>query len=111
MYQRKLREANEAAAERILLDRRAANPDCSSLDLHGLHVTEAIKALSEFLQQQNKRLANGGGLTIVTGSGRHSRSGQAKLKPRVLAYLKSTKRYRIEEVNQGVVKVFLADIK
>ncbi|PBJ74711.1 hypothetical protein TcG_07824 [Trypanosoma cruzi] len=71
----------------IALEReRLARDPASTLDLHGFHVDEAVEVLRRRVQlcvQKGIRR-----LTIVIGSGRHSRCGHSTIYPVVLRQLK-----------------------
>ena len=78
------------------------------LDLHGLHVREALDVLSHYLHSL-KALGHPGGilLHVITGIGRHSPDG-AKLQPAVLDRLSNSSHlFDIDETNPGLVKVFI----
>jgi NEDD4-binding protein 2 len=84
----RMKEANRRAADLIL----QLQNDVSSqyLDLHGLHVEEAIAALQERLLSASDEV-----LYVITGKGIHSK-GEARIKPAVMHYLRS-KGYMFEE--------------
>lgn len=81
------------------------------MDLHGLHVAEAIEFLTEMLPQ----LADEGLQTIriVTGSGHHSAgsSGKARLRPAVERFLNS-EGYHYSEIpdQRGFIGMLLVHI-
>jgi len=68
------------------LAHRNEGHDADYIDLHGLHVDEALEATKKKLAQ----LVAGdiGHLEIVTGAGHHSESGKAAIRPAVEDLLK-----------------------
>lgn len=80
-----------------IIHRNFSSPVCK-IDLHGLHIQEAVSLLEKFLYDKKleiKRRLHPTPIvvTVITGQGRHSAQG-AKLRPAVLNYLKSSK-YRL----------------
>lgn len=72
------------------------------MDFHGYFVQEALEVLEEILQQD----VGVKFLKIITGAGKHSVDGKAKIKPAVREYL--TKHgFRFNEPNNGVIVVSL----
>lgn len=77
-------------------------PSCSkTLNVHGLHVKEAIRAVETFLYY-NKDLK--GRLTIITGWGRNSYPQEARLLPALKMYLEEHGKL-FEEKRPGVIEV------
>lgn len=103
-HTQKIKEANMRASEHILADRNADLEKNMTLDLHGLHVEEAIAALKRIIPQKEKERCKR--LTVITGRGSHSRGGVARLRPSVKAYL-SNNYYSYTEVQSGVFNVSL----
>ncbi|KAL5012756.1 hypothetical protein ScPMuIL_011307 [Solemya velum] len=109
LHTQKIKEANLRASEMILTTRNVQNK--TTLDMHGLHVDEAISALDgilprmerEFQERPDKTRQH---LIIITGRGSHSRGGIAKLRPAVLKYLQK-KNYNFTEEQKGAFKVLL----
>jgi len=100
VHDAKLKEANHQAANKILNYRKNHDPQ-DTIDLHGLHVKEAISALADRLKEFENR--PGKQLNIVTGFVKHSSSGP-RIKPAVLAFL-ARRMYKVFEVNNGLVQV------
>ncbi|XP_078369356.1 NEDD4-binding protein 2-like isoform X2 [Oculina patagonica] len=110
MHTEKIKEANARAAA-LILDQKNESTDENTIDLHGLHVTEAIEALESMLMERTE--PHGGqsrrgckSISVVTGRGNHSRGGKARIKPAILEYLKKHN-YRFTEPHPGLVKVYL----
>lgn len=80
------------------------------LDLHGMHVKEAVTVLEKYVEGLG-RLQHPGGvlLKVVTGFGRHSAiPGRAKVLPAVVEYLaEAGMLFDVEEENPGMVRVLL----
>ncbi|XP_065578504.1 uncharacterized protein LOC136038925 [Artemia franciscana] len=103
------KDYNEVAME--LLSENSKKEDSSSytVDLHFLHVAEALKVLDGHLKRVLERgdeRAKGGFLHVITGRGLKSINGISRIKPAVEAYLKQ-KKIRFEEANPGMLKVRL----
>ena len=72
----------------MILEMRNVNRKSDTLDLHMLHVHEALNALAEFLDSKKLEIQAGQvTLRIITGKGNHSAMGLPKIKPAVLDYL------------------------
>ncbi|XP_066286594.1 NEDD4-binding protein 2-like [Branchiostoma lanceolatum] len=110
----KLREANRRASEKILELKNAGLDQLNCLDLHGLHVNEAIDALKSVLKEKERELHHASTsrhpvanyICVITGRGNNSRGGVARLKPAVLNFLR-TNDYRFTEPQVGLVKITL----
>ncbi len=75
--------------------------DENILDLHGLHVEEAVEKLDEVLKERSQQAVSNTSsnmpplihqpshLLIITGRGKNSRGGVARIKPAVATYLKN----------------------
>ncbi|XP_060570620.1 uncharacterized protein LOC132728916 [Ruditapes philippinarum] len=102
-HTQKIKEANMRASEYILAER---NHDIvkNTLDLHGLHVDEAMAALNRIIPEKERDHCKK--LTIITGRGSHSRGGVARLRPSVIAFLNAHK-YSYTELQTGVFNVSL----
>ncbi|KAM5272197.1 NEDD4-binding protein 2 [Ctenodactylus gundi] len=109
LHDRKMREANHLAAVEIFEKVNASLLPQNVLDLHGLHVDEAIQHLMTVLQQKTEECKHNGGkpyLSVITGRGNHSQGGVARIKPAVIKYLTSHN-FRFSEIKPGCLKVML----
>ncbi|KAH3855313.1 hypothetical protein DPMN_097879 [Dreissena polymorpha] len=103
-HTQRIKEANMRASEHILAERRELLDEHNTLDLHGLHIDEALVALERIITQKiSERRKH---LIVITGRGAHSRGGVARLRPAVLQYLKK-QQYSYSEEQTGVLKVSL----
>ena len=111
----KVRAANKRASEILFKSRHEAVEKSNKLDLHSLHVDEAVKLVKEILGSRLSELGPNPSarvaksrtqITIITGRGNHSRGGNAKVRPSVVNYLKQHNFY-FTEVNPGVIEVYL----
>ncbi|XP_060634413.2 NEDD4-binding protein 2 isoform X1 [Anolis sagrei] len=109
LHEQKMKEANHAAASQIFEKVNASKLPENLLDLHGLHVDEALDHLSRVLQEKEEECSLAGGkpyLYVITGRGNHSQGGVARIKPAVMKYLTSHK-FRFTEIKPGCLKVML----
>ncbi|KAF9565649.1 hypothetical protein EC968_004045 [Mortierella alpina] len=78
------------------------------IDLHGLHVDEALAFLDEFMEKLETECYTGT-VYVVTGTGNHSSNARAKLKPAVVDWLESWgyvwKEMSIDKVYGGVLAI------
>ena len=111
----KVRAANNRASEILFHSKHEVVERSNKLDLHSLHVDEAVKLVKEILSSRLSELGqssaarvgkNKSQITIITGRGNHSRGGNAKLRPSVINYLKQHN-YYFTETNPGVLEVYL----
>lgn len=82
----------------------------AKVDLHGLHVQEAIEVVEELLEWHRQSLRENSPakkkyLYLITGTGKHSHRGKPRLKPAILKLLRE-KKYVVNEQN-GVLVVKL----
>ncbi|XP_007129301.2 NEDD4-binding protein 2 isoform X1 [Physeter macrocephalus] len=109
LHEQKMKEANHLAAVEIFEKVNASLLPQNVLDLHGLHVDEAIEHLMTVLQQKTEEFKQNGGkpyLSVITGRGNHSQGGVARIKPAVIKYLTSHS-FRFSEIKPGCLKVML----
>ncbi|XP_053434119.1 NEDD4-binding protein 2 isoform X2 [Nycticebus coucang] len=109
LHEQKMKEANHLAAMEIFEKVNASLLPQNVLDLHGLHVDEAIEHLMAVLQQKTEEFKQNGGkpyLSVITGRGNHSQGGVARIKPAVIKYLTSHS-FRFSEIKPGCLKVML----
>ncbi|NXI53768.1 N4BP2 protein, partial [Chloroceryle aenea] len=109
LHEQKMKEANHAAAVRIFEKVNTALLPMNVLDLHGLHVDEAVNQMSRVLQEKSEEYQQTGGkpyLSVITGRGNHSQGGVARIRPAAIRYLTSHN-FRFTEVKPGCLKVML----
>ncbi|XP_021250045.1 NEDD4-binding protein 2 isoform X2 [Numida meleagris] len=114
LHEQKMKEANHAAAAQIFETVNTSLLPLNVLDLHGLHVDEAVNQLSRVLQEKSNVPAiteyqQSGGkpyLCVITGRGSHSQGGVARIKPAAIRYLTSHN-FRYAEIKPGCLKVML----
>ncbi|XP_028938999.1 NEDD4-binding protein 2 isoform X2 [Ornithorhynchus anatinus] len=109
LHEQKMKEANHLAAVEIFEKVNASLLPQNALDLHGLHVPEAIHHMSRILQQKTEEYRQGGGkpyLSVITGRGSHSLGRVARIKPAVIQYL-TNHGFRFSEIQPGCLKVML----
>ncbi|KAM6346386.1 NEDD4-binding protein 2 isoform 3-T9 [Podargus strigoides] len=92
LHEQKMKEANHAAAVQIFERVNTSLLPMNVLDLHGLHVDEAVNYLSRVLQEKSEEYQQTGGkpyLSVITGRGSHSQGGVARIRPAAIRYLTS----------------------
>uniref|UniRef100_A0A7M5UC46 Smr domain-containing protein n=1 Tax=Clytia hemisphaerica TaxID=252671 RepID=A0A7M5UC46_9CNID len=103
-HERKMKEAHHRAAE-LMLQRRNKKymRDQKVIDLHGLHVGEAINALKNFLENA-QMISRHREVEVITGRGNHSIGGVSKIRNAVINYLRRGNfRYRMMNAGGSVV--------
>uniref|UniRef100_A0A2S2PUE8 NEDD4-binding protein 2 n=2 Tax=Schizaphis graminum TaxID=13262 RepID=A0A2S2PUE8_SCHGA len=105
---------NEILAKtNAVLDMVKQNENATSLDLHNLTVSDAIIALDIYLDNHisNLKKPNGGNrgrqLTIITGRGKHSPKGIARIKPVVIRRLQDRRLIYLEPEIPGSIMVII----
>ncbi|NWU14660.1 N4BP2 protein, partial [Cephalopterus ornatus] len=109
LHEQKMKEANHAAAVQIFERVNTSLLPMNVLDLHGLHVDEAVNQLSRVLQEKSEEHQQTGGkpyLTVITGRGSHSQGGVARIRPAAIRYL-TAHNFRFTEIKPGCLKVML----
>nr|XP_014124992.1 NEDD4-binding protein 2 isoform X1 [Zonotrichia albicollis]XP_026651355.1 NEDD4-binding protein 2 isoform X1 [Zonotrichia albicollis] len=109
LHEQKMKEANHAAAVQIFERVNTSLLPMNVLDLHGLHVDEAVNQLSRVLQEKREEYQQSGGkpyLSVITGRGSHSQGGVARIRPAAIRYLTSHN-FRFTEIKPGCLKVML----
>ncbi|KFW83868.1 NEDD4-binding protein 2, partial [Manacus vitellinus] len=89
LHEQKMKEANHAAAVQIFERVNSSLLPMNVLDLHGLHVDEAVNQLSRVLQEKSE-----GKILTVT------------IRPAAIRYL-TTHNFRFTEIKPGCLKVML----
>nr|XP_035149737.2 NEDD4-binding protein 2 isoform X1 [Callithrix jacchus]XP_035149740.2 NEDD4-binding protein 2 isoform X1 [Callithrix jacchus]XP_035149741.2 NEDD4-binding protein 2 isoform X1 [Callithrix jacchus]XP_035149742.2 NEDD4-binding protein 2 isoform X1 [Callithrix jacchus]XP_035149744.2 NEDD4-binding protein 2 isoform X1 [Callithrix jacchus]XP_054109395.1 NEDD4-binding protein 2 isoform X1 [Callithrix jacchus] len=109
LHELKMKEANHLAAVEIFEKVNASLLPQNVLDLHGLHVEEALDHLMKVLEKKTEEFKQNGGkpyLSVITGRGNHSQGGVARIKPAVIKHLISHS-FRFSEIKPGCLKVML----
>ncbi|XP_028834397.1 NEDD4-binding protein 2 isoform X1 [Denticeps clupeoides] len=109
LHGQKMREANHRAAVQIFERVNASLLPQNVLDLHGLHVDEALQHLHQVLIDKTTEYQQGlcrPQLSIMTGRGNHSQGGVPRIRPAVIEYL-TKQNYRFTEPTVGLILVSL----
>ncbi|XP_059904029.1 NEDD4-binding protein 2 [Gadus macrocephalus] len=109
LHGQKMKEANRRAAVQIFEQVNSSLLPRNILDLHGLHVDEALQQLGQVLLDKTTEYQQGlcqPQLSVITGRGNHSQGGVARIRPAVIDYL-TNKHYRFSEPKTGLVLVSL----
>ena len=105
-----MEHANKRAASLAFASSAAnATGDPNTIDLHGLHVKEALSLVKARVKALRRATALEGArpsLVVITGRGSHSADGLARIKPAVEELARQEKlRFRPDEPNPGCVTI------
>ncbi|KAG8453608.1 hypothetical protein GDO86_000295 [Hymenochirus boettgeri] len=109
LYGQKMKEENHRAAVHIFQRANEFLLPENILDLHGLHVSEAMKHFRQVLEDKMEEYKKNGGnsyLSVITGRGNHSHGGVPRIKLAVIDYLKNNS-FRFQEIRPGVLRITL----
>ncbi|XP_077461189.1 NEDD4-binding protein 2 isoform X2 [Stigmatopora argus] len=109
LHGQQMHEANHRAAAQIFERVNSSLLPRNILDLHGLHVNEALEHLRHILHDKSADCKQGlcrPKLCVITGRGNHSQGGVARVRPAVIKYLNNND-YRYTEPKLGLVVVSL----
>jgi len=93
-HDEKMKDLHAKAGKQIFLNRNRQFGNLLTIDLHGLHVKEAIEVLDQLFLGNNQLIERGDKkkiVSIITGAGKHSLHGRARLKPTVKNFLRDHK--------------------
>ncbi|CAI7749622.1 unnamed protein product [Closterium sp. NIES-53] len=102
-YREQYQELMQAAGKRIFKENNERLGNNMDVDLHHLHVDEALQHLQLHLTLL-QTLPTLSSITVITGRGKHSASGQAKIKPAVHRYLQK-RGVGWQEQNAGSIRI------
>ncbi|KAI9555738.1 hypothetical protein GHT06_018253 [Daphnia sinensis] len=88
-YAELYKKCNQQAALQIIEEKNAYQ-DERTIDLHELHVVEALTCLESFIVENTREGRNV--VQVITGRGNNSQNGKPRIKPAVVTFLKQ-KRY------------------
>jgi len=81
-------DAEEHAAAKRIFRKKNSGYGLEQMDLHGLHVDEAMEQVKERLRRLEAGEVPDGTVEIITGAGHHSEQHKAKIRPAVEAELR-----------------------
>ncbi|KAM9330404.1 NEDD4-binding protein 2 [Gastrophryne carolinensis] len=109
LYGQKMKEEHHRAAVHIFERANEYLLPENILDLHGLHVDEAMKHFRRVLHDKTEDYKQNEGkphLLVITGRGNRSQGGVPRIKPAVVDYL-TIHHYRFQEKTSGVLRITL----
>ncbi|KAL8577093.1 hypothetical protein ACOMHN_002172 [Nucella lapillus] len=93
----KMKDTNKRASEKLLESRYERLNQEMTLDLHGFHVEEAINVFQKVVAEKEREFQQKPPvhhrrrfLSVITGRGKHSQHGVARLRPVMIAYLQNS---------------------
>ena len=106
-YHNKIKEIDEKYRDNIFnKSLQSNNSKIQVVDLHGLQVKNALNILIDVISTITKSQTGFNLLEVVTGKGKHSQGGQARIKPAVLSFFRE-KNFKFKEINEGAIIVLL----
>ena len=106
-YHSQVQEFQSKMKEELLERTVQREEKVTTLDLHGLFVKEALDTMMDLINNLKKKKTNGSQLLeVITGAGKHSSGGKARIKPAVLSFLRDNG-FSYKEVNSGVLLVLV----
>ncbi|CAF0881899.1 unnamed protein product [Rotaria sordida] len=109
-----MKNANRIAYERLLCWKLEQYHETKRIDLHGLHLTEALnlfKQIEQEFNEENQRTTPKS-IEIITDYGKNSiyGGGHGKIHSAILAYLQQ-QNYKYSEPNKGVILLQLTNVR
>ncbi|GJE90111.1 hypothetical protein PsYK624_062340 [Phanerochaete sordida] len=108
-HKAEMQRLNAEAAE-LIFDTNNRDRTPGEVDVHGLHVQEAIKCAKPAVEEAKARGQSE--LRIIVGKGLHSEGREAKLKPAILKFLQEQQpagAVKLDPSNSGVIIVNLVN--
>ena len=103
------REAGAAAADATLAANNTGQLNFYTVDLHALHVGEALREVAKVMDIYCTHLRGIAHLRFITGRGAHSTGGVARIQPAVCNLLQSRRVAFDVTANGGAVEVTVSD--
>jgi len=99
-------ELHNKEASKFHYEVHNASCPAGTIDLHGLHVKEALARLDTFTADARKEQRSV--IIVIVGAGNHSEGGVQRIRPAVEKWCRE-RGHRFDEVNHGCVRVFLKE--
>ncbi|PBK94671.1 Smr-domain-containing protein [Armillaria gallica] len=102
-HRKKMEQLNKEASNRVYLENNR-NRKPGKIDLHGLHVKEAIAHTDAALKEAKRR--GDSEIRIIVGKGLHSEGGEARIKPAIMALMRKCRLVaELDPSNSGILIV------